>query len=141
MTLKFPKLTTRALVDTTTIRLGRGSCVGDTTGYKHLRGIKIQVMVDKAGCIGSVSGPYPASWHDKRIFEVVAQSADNPPQIIIGDKAYLGLSAYNVRVPEKRNHRCYKKDPATTRLRNRCLNRQRIVVKHTFASIKRCKVF
>ena len=122
----------------TTIRLGRGSCVGDYTGYKHLRGAKTQVMVGQAGCIDSVCGPYPAGWHDKRIFEMVAQNVDDLSHDIIGDKAYLGLSAHNIRVPEKRNHRCFKK--TRQRLGDERLNRQRIVAAHTFASIKRCKV-
>ena len=140
-TLPLPPLCSSALVDTTTIRLGRGACIGDYTGYKHLQGIKIQIMVDQQSRVGSVCGPYPASWHDKRIFETAAQNARNLPTAIIGDKAYLGLAHLGVKVPEKRNHKCYKKDPTTAKRTNRTLNRQRIVVEHTFASIKRCKIF
>jgi hypothetical protein len=141
--VKLPEMGSSALVDTTTIRLGRGAGPDDYTGYKHLKGIKIQkIMVDRRGKIMPVSGPYPASWHDKHIFVCTATSkATTLPEEIIGDKAYLGLSKYGVRVPEKRNHVRYKKDPASAKSANKKLNRQRVVVEHTFASIKRNKIF
>ena len=51
-TLPLPPLCSSALVDTTTIRLGRGACIGDYTGYKHLQGIKIQIRwISKAASV------------------------------------------------------------------------------------------
>lgn len=130
------------VVDTTIIRLGRNATADDYTGYKHVRGIKMQAQVSTAGMVVMVDGPYPARWHDKRIFLHAAASGTGiASACLIGDKAYTGLTQYRVGVPEKRSHLAYRKSPRRAEKRNAAIARQRMVVEHAFASIKRNRVF
>ncbi len=55
-------------VDTTTLRIGKGKQRGHFTGYKHLSGIKPQVVVTDRKEVVDVSPAHPASAHDYRIF-------------------------------------------------------------------------
>lgn len=128
------------VVDTTTFRIGKEATIHDYTGYKHMKGLKFQVIADMTGFICGVSKAYPASWHDKRIF-MLEQPDLRYGCSILADKAYVGLRQYGVVTPEKRNHRAYKSQPILTLQANKIISQSRIVIEHVFASIKRHRLF
>lgn len=128
------------VVDSTTFRIGREGNLNDYTGYKHMKGLKFQVISNMNGHICSVSKAYPARWNDKRIF-MQEQKALPAYSKILGDKAYVGLQQYGVVTPEKRNHRIYRDNPAPTKQSNKVISQSRIVIEHVFASIKRNRLF
>ena len=53
------------IVDSTTIRIGKGKSSNTYSGYKHHHGIKFQVIINENSIIKSVSKAYPNSIHDK----------------------------------------------------------------------------
>ena len=60
----------------------------------------------------------------------------DPAQLIIADKAYVGLSDCNVLTPEKNNHKVYKENKSLYAKLNQELSKLRIKVEHMFAKIK-----
>jgi hypothetical protein len=56
------------VVDSTTIRIGRGKTKKDYSDYKHYYGLKYQVICDNNKEIISVSQGYESSLHDKKLF-------------------------------------------------------------------------
>ena len=56
------------IVDSTTLRIGKGKNKYSFSGYKHYHGIKLQIFINDKSQIETVFNPYPASFHDKRIF-------------------------------------------------------------------------
>jgi len=56
------------IVDSTTIRIGKGKNNKTYSGYKHHHGIKFQVVINDKNYIRAVSKAYPSSIHDKKIF-------------------------------------------------------------------------
>ena len=82
------------VVDTTTIRIGKGKGKETYSGYKNYHGIKYQVMCDNNSKIVEVSRGYEASIHDKKVFEQEYKEIKdkiNQNLEILGDKAYVGL--------------------------------------------------
>jgi hypothetical protein len=77
-------------VDSTTVRVGTAD-VRHYTGYKHLRGRKVQVLCDESLGILDVSGSAPASVHDKTLWnrhlERIKPWLD---RLCLADKAYAG---------------------------------------------------
>ena len=132
------------IVDSTLLRTARQKSGSAFTGYKHFDGIKIQILIDSTNkIIQTVSNPYPANWHDKRIF--LAEFGKLEKQIhegliILGDKAYVGLDKYGVEVPKKRNELQYKANPALAKQQNRELSRKRVMVEHIFAWLKNFRI-
>ncbi len=59
---------------------------------------------------------------------------------ILADKAYVGLTHFNVKTPVKRNEKPYKKDKLKTKEDNKALSSKRIKVEHVFASLKSWRI-
>ena len=132
------------IVDSTLLRTARQKSGSAFTGYKHFDGIKIQIVIDSTNkIIQAVSNPYPANWHDKRIFLAEWKKVSNKINrgfSILGDKAYVGLESYGVEVPKKRNELQYKANPALAQQGNRELSRKRVKVEHIFAWLKNFRI-
>lgn len=67
--LRLPNMDTKTnyyVVDTTTIRVGRGKKKETYSGYKNYHGLKYQVICDSESNIIEVSKGYEASIHDKK---------------------------------------------------------------------------
>ena len=114
--LRLPNMDTKTnyyVVDTTTIRVGRGKKKETYSGYKNYHGLKYQVICDSESNIIEVSKGYEASIHDKKIFlkeyKDIKDKLDQELEIL-GDKAYVGLGKENVKTSMKRNEIRYKKD-------------------------------
>jgi DDE superfamily endonuclease len=58
----------------------------------------------------------------------------------LADKAYVGLTHWNVTTPVKRNEKTYKKDNLKTKKENKQLSSKRIKVEHVFASLKSWRI-
>lgn len=123
-------------VDTTTLRIGRGRGKTHFTGYKHLSGIKLQLVVNDQREVVDVSPAHPASAHDYRIFvrewHRLAQKLDRAVPLL-ADKAYIGLHGLTqgqIQVPLKRGTR---RQAAPT---VDALSSKRVRVEHVFARLK-----
>ncbi len=104
--------------------------------FKHHHSVKFQVLVDQYKMIHHVSSIHDASEHDKNIFEQEWQDVSQKIQTslpILADKAYVGLTHFNVTTPVKRNDKPYKKD-------NKVSSSKRIKVEHVFASLKSWRI-
>lgn len=131
------------IVDTTTLRIGKGKCKESYSGYKHHHGIKFQVIVDNNSNIVEVSNFYLSSVHDKKIFlkeyKVISEKIDKSLQIL-ADKAYVGLEEFNVITPSKHNELRYRKDKALAKIENKDISTKRIKVEHNFAYLKKFRI-
>lgn len=127
-------------VDTTTVRIGKGKQRGHFTGYKHLSGIKLQVVVTDQKEVVDVSPAHPASAHNYRIFvrewHRLAQKLDRALPLL-ADKAYVGLHSLTegqIQVPLKRG--THRLAPPTVEN----LSSKRVRVEHVFARLKTFRV-
>ena len=131
------------IVDTTTIRIGKGKSMHTYSGYKHHHGLKYQCIVNEHNDIVSITSGIESSIHDKKIFEneytSVFKKLDQTLSIL-GDKAYVGLSKYKVKVPLRKNERAFKTDKPTAKINNRVLSTKRIQVEHVFACLKTYRI-
>ncbi len=127
------------IVDSTTIRIGKGKDKKTYSGYKHHHGIKDQLIINNNNQIEEVSKGYSGSVHDKKLFlkeyELIKDKIDKTLQIL-GDKAYIGLEEYKVTVPKRRNELEYKKDKVVAKEKNKNLSSKRIKIEHVFAYMK-----
>ena len=126
-----------------TLRIGKGKNKDSFSGYKHYHGIKLQLLINDKSQIETVSNPYPASFHDKRIFLKEWKNINhriNNKLRIIGDKAYIGLKNYNLSVPIKKNELPYKNNKEKTKQDNKSLSSKRIKIEHVFAYIKKYRI-
>ena len=131
------------IVDTTTLRIAKGKNEHTFSGYKHHHGLKYQCLVNERKEIVSISHGIESSIHDKKIFETeYANTFErlNSELIILGDKAYVGLSKYNVKTPFRRNEHQFKNNKENAQLENRTLSSKRIQVEHVFAWLKNYKI-
>ena len=131
------------IVDSTTVRIGRGKTKKDYSGYKHYHGLKYQVICNDNKEIISVSQGYEASLHDKKLFEkeyenIVNKLTKNLP--ILGDKAYVGLEHKQILTSSKHNEKRYKVDPSQAKLNNKLLNKKRVKIEHIFAQMKNYRI-
>jgi len=124
------------VVDTTTLRIGKGEQHGHFTGYKHLIGVKLQVVVNDRREVVDVSPAHLASAHDYRIFvrewHRLAQKLDRAVPLLAG-KAYIGLHRLTegqIQVPLKRGTR-HQVVPTVENLPSK-----RVRVEHVFARLK-----
>ena len=93
------------VVDTTTIRIGKGKNKSTYSGYKNYHGIKYQLICDDKSKIINTSQGYEASIHDKKIFQKEYEeikSKINQELKILGDKAYVGLDKENVKTSNRK---------------------------------------
>jgi hypothetical protein len=93
------------VVDTTTIRIGKGKSKSTYSGYKNYHGIKYQLICDNKSKIINTSQGYEASIHDKKIFQKEYEeikSKINQELKILGDKAYVGLEKENVKTSKRK---------------------------------------
>ncbi len=93
------------VVDTTTIRIGKGKSKSTYSGYKNYHGIKYQLICDNKSKIINTSQGYEASIHDKKIFQKEYEeikSKINQELKILGDKAYVGLDKENVKTSNRK---------------------------------------
>ena len=93
------------VVDTTTIRIGKGKSKSTYSGYKNYHGIKYQLICDNKSKIINTSQGYEASIHDKKIFQKEYEeikSKINQELKILGDKAYVGLEKENVKTSNRK---------------------------------------
>ena len=93
------------VVDTTTIRIGKGKSKSTYSGYKNYHGIKYQLICDDKSKIINTSQGYEASIHDKKIFQKEYEeikSKINQELKILGDKAYVGLDKENVKTSNRK---------------------------------------
>ena len=144
--LLLPNMDTKTnyyVVDTTTIRVGRGKKKETYSGYKNYHGLKYQVICDSESNIIEVSKGYEASIHDKKIFlkeyKDIKDKLDQELEIL-GDKAYVGLGKENVKTSMKRNEIRYKKDKIKGKEKNKALNKKRVKIEHIFANIKNYRI-
>ena len=131
------------IVDTTTIRIGRGKTAHTFSGYKHHHGLKYQCIINSHHDIVSISAGIESSIHDKKIFETEYTAIFkklNKKLVVLGDKAYVGLSRFNVKNPLRKNEVTYKQDKARAKLNNRILSSKRIQVEHVFARLKTYRI-
>jgi len=131
------------IVDSTTIRIGKGKNNKTYSGYKHHHGVKFQVVINDKNYIKAVSKAYPSSIHDKKIF--LSEYSNLTDKInrnlsILGDKAYVGLFQSNIEVPSKRNEFSYKKDKNKAKIENKNLSSKRIKIEHIFAKMKNFRI-
>ena len=56
------------IVDSTTLRIGKGKNKETYSGYKHQHGVKFQVTINHQNLIQHVSKSYSSSIHDKNLF-------------------------------------------------------------------------
>jgi hypothetical protein len=129
-------------VDTTSTRV-RSSEAVCYSGDKHHKAYKVQLVVDDAKRILDVSIGYPASIHDKRIwnqeFPRVRLIARRP---VLGDKAYAGGMGEEQMLfrPVKRGEKRWKQARETSQAFNRDLSRIRVRVEHVFARLKTFRI-
>ena len=93
------------VVDTTTLRIGKGKNKNTYSGYKNYHGIKYQLICDNKSKIINTSQGYEASIHDKKIFQKEYEeikSKINQELKILGDKAYVGLDKENVKTSNRK---------------------------------------
>ncbi len=131
------------VTDSTTLPIGKGKNNKTFSGYKHHHSVKFQVFVDQHKLIHHVSSIHDASEHDKNIFEQEWQDVSQKIQTslpILADKAYVGLTHFNVTTPVKRNEKTYKRDKLKTKEDNKVLSSKRIKVEHVFASLKSWRI-
>ena len=144
--LRLPKMDNELeyyVVDTTTIRIGKGKKKETYSGYKNYHGIKYQVMCDNNSKIVEVSRGYEASIHDKKVFEQEYKEIKdkiNQNLEILGDKAYVGLEEENVKTSSKRNELKYKNNKEKAKKNNKMLNSKRVKIEHIFAHIKNYRI-
>ena len=93
------------VVDTTTIRIGKGKNKSTYSGYNNYHGIKYQLICDNKSKIINTSQGYEASIQDKKIFQKEYEeikSKINQELKILGDKAYVGLDKENVKTSNRK---------------------------------------
>lgn len=131
------------IVDSTTLRIGKGKNSKTYSGYKHHHGVKFQVIINDKKIIQSVSSSYPGSIHDKKLFlseyKNLTEKIDKNLSIL-GDKAYAGLNPYHLEIPIKRNELKYKKDKILSKTNNQSISSKRIKVEHVFAYMKHFRI-
>lgn len=131
------------IVDSTTLKIGRGRTPKTYTGYKHYHGIKFQVIINNNSDVYAISDMYEASVHDKKIFDLEYEDLkfkiDNA-LVILGDKAYMGLEECNVITPIRRNCRFYKNDPDISKLSNNAFSSKRVRIENVFAWFKHFRI-
>lgn len=131
------------IVDSTTIKIGKGSTNKTFTGYKHYHGVKYQIIINNNLDICMVSDEYAASIHDKKIFDLEyakLESKINKAVIILGDKAYMGLEKANVKTPIRRNSRYYKDHTRLAKLNNTAFSSKRVRIENLFAWLKHYRI-
>ena len=131
------------IVDTTTIRIGKGKTAYTFSGYKHHHGLKYQCIINEQKEIVSITNGIESSIHDKRIFETQYQKIFHnlDKQIsILGDKAYVGLKTYNVQTPLRRNEFEYKRNKTIAKKSNSEFSNKRVQVEHVFAHLKKYRI-
>lgn len=131
------------VVDTTTLRIGKGKSKKTYSGYKNYHGVKFQVICDSNSKINSISQSYEASIHDKKVFlseyEELKEKI-NKTLSILGDKAYVGLEKKQVITSSKRNDKRYKLDKIKGKEDNKKLNQKRVKIEHIFANMKNYRI-
>ena len=131
------------IVDSTTIKIGKGSTDKTFTGYKHYHGVKYQVIINDTQDICMVSDVYAASIHDKKIFDLeyekLKSKIDNS-LTILGDKAYMGLETSNVKTPIRRNSRFYKDHTKIAKSNNAEFSAKRVRIENLFAWLKHYRI-
>ena len=131
------------IVDSTTIKIGKGSTNKTFTGYKHYHGVKYQVITNDNQDICMVSDVYAASIHDKKLFDLEytkLESKINNALTILGDKAYMGLEECNVETPIRRNSRYYKEHTMLAKLQNAKFSSKRVRIENLFAWLKHYRI-
>ena len=131
------------IVDSTTLRIGKDKSNNTYSGYKHHHGIKFQVIINDKSLIQAVSQSYPSSIHDKKLFLSEYKNITNKIDknlTILGDKAYSGLSQYNLSIPIKRNELRYKQDKDLAKTNNKTISSKRIKIEHVFAYMKNFRI-
>lgn len=120
------------VVDATEQRTERRNEGCGYSGKKKAHTIKTQIVVNGKGTIVHISDSVPGTLHDKKLFD---QSGVHLPDHAKGDLGYLGT---NIAIPFKSS----KLHPLTQwqRYRNKLHNRTRIIVEHTFASLKTYRI-
>ena len=119
------------IVDSTTLRIGKDKSNNTYSGYKHHHGVKFQVIINDKSMIKAVSKAYPSSIHDKKLFMKEYKNLTDKIDrnlTILGDKAYSGLSKYNLTIPIKRNELEYKKDKNSAKVNNKLISSKRIKI-------------
>ena len=131
------------IVDSTTLRIGKGKNKDTYSGYKHHHGVKFQVTINDKSLIEHVSKSYSSSIHDKKLFiseyKSLISKIDKGLNIL-GDKGYSGLKEYKVNIPIKRNELPYKENKRLVKSNNKELSSKRIKVEHVFAYIKSYRI-
>ena len=131
------------IVDSTLIKIGKDKTAATYTGYKHMHGIKFQVITNDHNQIRVISNSHPASIHDKKIFNMEYDKVK--PKIdttldILGDRAYVGLSKEKVITPFKLNELRYKTDTQKAEYYNQQLSAKRVRIEHVFAWLKHYRI-
>ena len=131
------------IVDSTTLRIGKGKNKETYSGYKHYHGIKFQLVINNENIIKHVSKSYSSSIHDKKLFineykELINKIDKNLH--ILGDKGYSGLKDYHLHNPIKRNEVKYKENKELSKSNNKNLSSKRIKIEHVFAYIKSFRI-
>ena len=131
------------IVDSTTLRIGKGKNEDTYSDYKHHHGFKFQVTINNQNLIQHVSKSYASSIHDKNLFlkeynhliDIIKSKIK-----ILGDKGYSGLKDYDVEIPIKCNELIYKQDKLLSKVNNKSLSSKRIKIEHVFAYIKKFRI-
>ena len=113
------------------MRIGKDKSNNTYSGYKHHHGVKFQVIINDKSMIKAVSKAYPSSIHDKKLFMKEYKNLTDKIDrnlTILGDKAYSGLSKYNLTIPIKRNELEYKKDKNSAKVNNKLISSKRIKI-------------
>ena len=131
------------IIDSTTLRIGKGKNNATYSGYKHHHGVKFQLIINDLNQIMCVSKSYDSSHHDKKIFlmeyENLMKKLDKNLNIL-GDKAYAGLHEYQVNIPTKINEKEYKRNKLLAKTNNKTLSSKRIKIEHVFAYMKTFRI-
>lgn len=130
------------IVDATVTRVGTRdrACY---SGHKHYKGLRTQILCDDRKRIHHISPAYPASAHDKTIWNRHVHELKLIPHCrILADKAYAGAKMENIRLfrPVRRHERACRENKAKAKADNRALSRLRVRVEHVLASLKRFRI-
>lgn len=116
------------------------------SGKKRAFTLKTQLVTDRRGRILHVADPIPGRRHDYAYFQEtpVPQWLSRHPEITaVGDRGYQGVNTdypdADMRIPIKRSR---KKRTLTRseKIRNTKLSKQRIIVEHTIAHLKKFRL-
>jgi hypothetical protein len=114
------------------------------SGKQKTHTIKTQITINSSKRVVAVSGSYPGSVHDKRVFDIEETIKKIPPQARhILDKGYVGVDrenpGANILIPFRKKHG-QKELPDWAKQINKYLSKHRISVEHVLSKIKNFRI-